>query len=143
VGQGLLADMSSKPSLTRYITHQFNADAQGASPRIVVRSQAKGADLKVAFPEFADKLDLIVIENYELEGAYDSAVQGVDVVIHMASPLASPSSVVDNEVGYLIPARNGILNMLKSASKSPSIKRVVMTASSTAVVDSHNSINVP
>ena len=102
---------------------------------MVVRSQAKGDALKSIFPEYADKIQIAIVENNEAPGAYDSVVQGVDVVVHMASPLPGTAGT-DNEAGYLIPARDGIVNMLKSASKSSSIKRVVMTSSSTAVVDS-------
>ena len=60
----------------------------------------------------------------------------------MASPLPGTAGT-DNEAGYLIPARDGIVNMLKSASKSSSVKRVVMTASSAAVVDSKVPTSVP
>jgi nucleoside-diphosphate-sugar epimerase len=98
--------------------------------------------LKAVFPGYEDKVELAVVENNEAPGAYDSVVQGVDRVVHMASPLPG-SAGTDNEAGYLIPARDGIVNMLKSAKKSASVKRVVMTASSTAVVDSKVPINVP
>lgn len=78
----------------------------------------------------------------EVEGAYDEVVQNVDIVIHMASPLAG-STNKDNETGYLIPAREGILSMLRSAKKAPSVKRVVITSSSTAVRDSSVPASVP
>lgn len=100
-----------------------------------MRSQAKGEAVKALFPSYADKIELAIVENNEAVDAYDAAVQGVDVVVHMASPLPGTAGE-DNETGYLIPARDGIVNMLKSARKSPSVKRVVMTASSAAVIDS-------
>jgi nucleoside-diphosphate-sugar epimerase len=80
---------------------------------------------------------LAIVENIEAPGAYDSAAQGVDVVVHMASPLPGAEGTVgkDNEMGILIPARDGIVNMLKSAKKSSSVKRVVLTSSSAAVMD--------
>ena len=111
-----------------------SSEVQGATVRSVVRSQAKGDALKAVFPSYADKIETAVVENNEAPGAYDSVVQEVDIVVHMASPLPGTAGT-DNEAGYLIPAREGILNMLKSASKAPSVKRVVMTSSSTAVVD--------
>jgi nucleoside-diphosphate-sugar epimerase len=78
----------------------------------------------------------------EVEGAYDEVVQDVDVVVHMASPLAGTGGS-DNEAGYLIPAREGVLSMLRSAKKSPTVKRVVITSSSAAVLDSSVPPNVP
>jgi len=114
----------------------------GTSLRVVVRSQAKGDALKSIFPKYTDKIQIAIVENNEAQGAYDSAVEGVDVVVHMASPLPGTAGT-DNEAGYLIPARDGIVNMLKSASKSSSVKRVVMTASSAAVIDSKVSTSLP
>lgn len=110
---------------------------QGASLRVTVRSAEKGEALRSVFPKYADKIEVAIVENHEALGAYDTVVQGVDVVVHMASPLLGTAGN-DNEKGYLIPARDGILNMLKSASKATSVKRVVMTSSSAAVVDSKN-----
>ena len=115
---------------------------QGSNIRVVVRSQAKGDELKKLFPEHADKIETVVVADNSQEGAYDIVVQGVSKVIHMASPLAGTAGT-DNETGYLIPARDGIVNMLKSVSKSDSVKRVVMTSSSTAVVDPKLPRNVP
>ena len=107
-----------------------------------MRSQAKGEATKALFPSYADKIDFAIVENNEAVGAYDDAVQKVDVVVHMASPLPGTAGK-DNKNGYLIPAREGIVNMLKSATKSPSVKRIVMTASSAAVVDSKVPVNDP
>ena len=98
-----------------------------------MRSTSKGDDLKAGYPSYGDKLDTTVVENMEKPGAFDDAVRGVDVVVHLASPLPKPG--VDNEVNILIPAREGIVNMLKSATKSDTVKRVVMVSSSTAVLD--------
>lgn len=85
------------------------------------------------------------MENNEAPGAYDAAAQGVDIVVHMASPLPGAPGTIgkDNETGILLPARNGIINMLRSAKKSSSVKRVVFTSSSTAVVDPKVPLNEP
>ena len=86
-----------------------------------------------------------MVQNNEAPGAYDTAVQDVDIVVHMASPLpgAEGTAGKDNETAILLPARESIVNMLKSAKKSPSVKRVVFTSSSTAVMDPKVSINDP
>jgi nucleoside-diphosphate-sugar epimerase len=91
--------------------------------------------LKALFPDYASQLTTILVENHEIATAYDEVVQGVDAVIHMASPLPPSKPHVDNEKEILIPARDGAVNMLKSASKSSSVRRVVLTSSSAAVVD--------
>ena len=92
--------------------------------------------------KYADKIQIAIVENNEAPWAYDSSVQDVDIVVHMASPLPGTAGT-DNEAGYLIPARDGIVNMLKSASKSSNVKRIVMTASSAAVVDTKVPNSVP
>jgi nucleoside-diphosphate-sugar epimerase len=92
--------------------------------------------LKALFPDHGSQLTTTIVENHEIATAYDEAVQGVDAVIHMASPLPPLKRQVDNEKEILVPARDGAVNMLKSASKSSSVRRVVLTSSSAAVVDS-------
>jgi len=103
------------------------------SVRAAVRSAEKGEALKRAYPQFSDNLETVVVPDIEKSGAYDDVVQGADIVIHMASPLPRPG--LDNEAGILIPAREGIVNMLKAAKGAPSVQRVVMTSSSVAVMD--------
>lgn len=107
-----------------------------------MRSKAKGKAVKALFPSYAEKIELVIVENNEAAGAFDDAVHGVDVGIHMASPLPGTAGE-DNEAGYLIPARDGIVNMLESAKRSPSVRRVVMTASAAAVIDSKIPVNEP
>ena len=89
--------------------------------------------MKRIFPEYVDQFETVIIERIEAPGAYDNAVQGVDIVVHMASPLVNAG--LDNETGLLIPAREGVVNMLKAAIKAPTVRRVVTTSNSTAVMD--------
>ncbi|KAL0459188.1 UNVERIFIED_CONTAM: Cinnamoyl-CoA reductase 1 [Sesamum latifolium] len=61
------------------------------------------------------------------EGSFDAAVDGCDGVFHTASPFHDPG---DNPQAELIdPALKGTLNVLGSCAKSPTLKRVVLTAS--------------
>lgn len=99
--------------------------------------------MKNLFPDHGSQLTTIIVQNHEIATAYDAAVKGVDTVIHMASPLPPLKRQVDNEKEILIPARDGAVNMLKSASKSSSVRRVVLTSSSAAVVDSGVPRNEP
>lgn len=67
------------------------------------------------------------------EGSYDSVVDGCDGVFHTASPFYH--DVKDPQVELLDPAVKGTLNVLNSCVKFPSIKRVVLTSSMAAVLN--------
>ncbi|CAJ1934030.1 unnamed protein product [Sphenostylis stenocarpa] len=66
------------------------------------------------------------------EGSFDSAVEGCEGVFHTASPVRFV--VKDPQADLIDPAVKGTLNVLKSCAKSPSVKRVVFTSSTAAVV---------
>ncbi|ESW03539.1 hypothetical protein PHAVU_011G022200 [Phaseolus vulgaris] len=66
------------------------------------------------------------------EGSFDSVVDGCDGVFHTASPVRFV--VEDPQADLIDPAVMGTLNVLKSCAKSPSVKRVVFTSSTAAVV---------
>ncbi|KAL2629038.1 hypothetical protein R1flu_013724 [Riccia fluitans] len=61
-------------------------------------------------------------------GAYDEIVQGVDGIFHTASPFFL-KGITDPEGQFLTPAVKGTLNVLQSAAKADSVKRVVLTSS--------------
>ncbi|KAG6556248.1 hypothetical protein Mapa_002189 [Marchantia paleacea] len=67
------------------------------------------------------------------EGAYDEVVVGADGIFHTASPFFM-KNITDPEEQLLSPAVKGTLNVLKSAAKAKSVKRVVLTSSTAAVV---------
>ncbi|KAG9448963.1 hypothetical protein H6P81_008928 [Aristolochia fimbriata] len=72
------------------------------------------------------KADLLV------EGSFDEAVAGADGVFHTASPVLVPYD--DNIQETLIdPCIKGTCNVLKSCSKTSSVKRVVLTSSCSAI----------
>ncbi len=62
---------------------------------------------------------------------WDLAVQGVDYVLHIASPF--PASLPKHEDDLIIPAREGTLHVLRAAAKA-NVKRTVVTSSTGAVV---------
>ncbi|XP_062115502.1 phenylacetaldehyde reductase-like isoform X2 [Humulus lupulus] len=69
------------------------------------------------------------------EGSFDSAINGCDGVFHAASPVLDSSSTVDPQAELIDPAVNGTLNVLRSCAKVPSMKRVVITSSISAVFE--------
>lgn len=78
----------------------------------------------------AGKFELIEVPEMGDPGAFDEAVKGAAGYIQMATPVMEsydPNVAVPNVV-------DGVLNGLKAAASEPSIKRFVMTSSSTAAV---------
>lgn len=90
-----------------------------------MRSQAKAGSLPKS-----DKLELVTVPDIVAPGAYADAVKGVSSIIHVASPYHF--NVSKNEE-LLVPAREGTLNVLRSAAKEASVKRVVITSSFAAM----------
>jgi nucleoside-diphosphate-sugar epimerase len=104
---------------------------QGYSVRAQVRSEAKGKHLKEYFKSYADKIELVVVEDITKDGAFDEAVKGVAGIEHMASPL---NLSTDDPDDYIIPAVQGTLSVLKSALKEGgNVKRIVITSSLAAI----------
>ncbi|WKA05015.1 hypothetical protein VitviT2T_023003 [Vitis vinifera] len=66
------------------------------------------------------------------EGSFNSVVDGCDGVFHTASPVAM--DVINPQAELIDPALKGIINVLRSCAKVPSVKRVVVTSSMTSVV---------
>ncbi len=65
------------------------------------------------------------------EGAFDAAVQGADAVIHMASPFRL--KIADAQTDLIEPAVQGTRNVLQAATRSGSVKKVVLTSSVAAI----------
>ncbi|XP_076883832.1 phenylacetaldehyde reductase-like isoform X3 [Bidens hawaiensis] len=71
--------------------------------------------------------------NLTVDGSFDAAVNGCVCVFHTASPVII-TSVDDPKAELLDPAVKGTLNVLKSAAKVQSLKRVVLTSSIATVM---------
>ncbi|THG00753.1 hypothetical protein TEA_025578 [Camellia sinensis var. sinensis] len=67
-----------------------------------------------------------------VEGSFDPIIDGCEGVFHTASPVHF--SVTDPQVELIDPALKGTVNVLRSCAKVPSIKRVVLTSSTAAVI---------
>jgi nucleoside-diphosphate-sugar epimerase len=101
---------------------------RGFNVRAAIRGNKKADHLRRQFKEHVDKLEFTIVDDVTRPGAFDEAVKGVDAIIHSASPLvpdepgAEPSTLIE-------PAVNGTVGILKSALKSPTVQRVVITSS--------------
>lgn len=62
-----------------------NLLARGFSVRGATRSAQKGEHMKAARPQYASKLDFVVVDDFTRTGVFESAMDGIDAVIHVAS----------------------------------------------------------
>ncbi|WVQ81863.1 hypothetical protein IAT38_003990 [Cryptococcus sp. DSM 104549] len=107
---------------------------EGFNVRGTVRSKSKGDYLANLFIDAKAKFEYAIVGDIAEDGAFDEAVKGVDAVAHMASPYhfdaVEPAELFE-------PAEKGTLGVLKSLKKfNPDCKRVVVTSSVAAIVDS-------
>ncbi|KAJ6592776.1 NAD-P-binding protein [Mycena capillaripes] len=98
------------------------------------RTAAKAADWIAHFPAHKASYQSVVVTDFGALGAFDDAVKGCDIIVHVASPNSNPQSQ-DNEADMLIPAINGTRNLLVSTKLEPRIRRVVFTSTLGAVVE--------
>lgn len=111
-------------------SHVINeALAAGYKVRGTARSEEKAENTKKIFNNHPNYSTAIAAD-FQTDGAFDEAVKGVDAVIHVASDTTfgtDPNKVIT-------PTKAGVLSILKSAAKEPSVKRFVLTSSSAAVL---------
>lgn len=101
----------------------------GYKVRGTARSQEKADKTKEVFKNHPSYSTAIVAD-FSSDGVFDEAMKGVNAVIHVASDTtfsADPNKVIK-------PTVNGVLSILKSAAKESSVKRFVLTSSSTAAL---------
>ncbi|KAI8633441.1 hypothetical protein F5Y19DRAFT_462455 [Xylariaceae sp. FL1651] len=111
---------------------------RGHSVVTTVRSSQKGKLILDAHPNHSrDTLDYVVVEDIARPNAFDKAVVSeppFEAVVHTASPFHFKSQ--DNQKELLEPAVNGTVGLLKAIyENAPSVKRVVITSSSAAILD--------
>jgi len=112
----------------------------GFRVRAAVRSDAKAASI-LARPQIqalnpGDYLSFAVVPDISAPGAMDDAAEGATHIIHIASPLVTGHRVppAEQESYFVRPAVGGTLNMLEAASRSGTVRRVVITSSIVALV---------
>lgn len=66
------------------------------------------------------------------EGSFDDAVMGCEGVFHTATPVCF-GPMADPKAELIDPAVKGVLNVLRSCTKNPMLKKVVLTSSVAAV----------
>lgn len=109
--------------------------------RGTVRSYTKGLYLQNYFKEkgiFEDTFEFVLVEDITNENAFEKCVEGIDLIIHSASPFHYKAQVPDD---LIKPAQEGTINLLKAASRDTcNAKRVVITSSIAAILEPTNEV---
>jgi len=118
----------------KHITLRLLSD--GYEVRASVRNSSKAEEVREAMqahlPDgfgLATKLSFVELD-LEQDAGWDKALQGVDVLIHSASPFPIASPKDENEL--VRPAVEGTLRALRAAHKA-GVKRVILTSSVAAI----------
>ncbi|GAB2846732.1 aldehyde reductase [Actinoallomurus bryophytorum] len=99
---------------------------RGYAVRTTIRTPDRERAVRDAVSSAADPGDRLsfAVADLTSDGGWDAAVDGVDFVLHVASPLGEGG----RDAGELIaPARDGALRVLRAAT-SAGVRRVVMTS---------------
>lgn len=79
-------------------------------------------------------LQAVILPDFTAPDVFDSIVQGVDYIIHCASPIPmGQPTTMDPEHEFIRPAVDATVGLLRSASKAAHVKRVVVTSSCAAI----------
>ncbi|KAI5117773.1 hypothetical protein M0805_003592 [Coniferiporia weirii] len=107
---------------------------RGYSVRGTVRAESKATHLRSLFKNEVESgaLELVIVPDITVPGAFDDAVKGVDAIEHTASPFHFRA---DDPNELIEPAVKGTAGILESARKyaGPQLKRIAVTSSCAAV----------
>lgn len=106
----------------------------GYNIRTTVRSEQAADNVRNTHGKYGSKLSFAIVPDIAAEGAFDEAVKGVDGVIHIASPFFLNANDIEKQI--FTPAVNGTVSLLTAVKRFvPGVKRVVITSSTSAVLD--------
>ncbi|MFJ9536769.1 NAD-dependent epimerase/dehydratase family protein [Streptomyces sp. NPDC101225] len=108
---------------------------RGHRVRTTVRSTAdarKVAPLESLRERFPGQLDLFEADLLA-DGAFDEAMEGCEVVFHVASPFLMPEKIKDGRRDVVEPALAGTRNVVGSVERTPGVRRFVFTSTVGAV----------
>lgn len=104
----------------------------GHDVRTTVRNLARAADVTSVVSSHGGNADAVEVVQADLldDSGWAAAVEGVEYVLHVASPF--PADAPDDPQELIVPARDGALRVLRAA-RDASVSRVVLTSSFAAV----------
>ncbi|EPE09711.1 3-beta hydroxysteroid dehydrogenase [Ophiostoma piceae UAMH 11346] len=127
--------------ITGYIGFQtlIIALERGYAVRGVVRSDKSIATLQsqsrlIAKSQGDGSLEFVVVPNFLDTDGITEAMNGVSVVVHIASPLATQPEDGDYEHGIVAPAVSMVTVILEAAATTPSVRRVIITSSCVTLI---------
>ncbi|KAJ5979539.1 hypothetical protein N7501_002881 [Penicillium viridicatum] len=115
---------------TGFIGSATAIEALKAGYRLRVGVRRKSEKLESVLSEYGEQVEFVTIPDLTEEAAFRGKLDGVDYILHLASPLAHGS----DKDAFFGPAVKGTLAVLKEAAKVPSIKKVVVTSSIAALI---------
>ncbi len=102
----------------------------GAATALAALQAVQVEKLKDIFSDYANKIEFVIVPDITADGAFAKVLNGVDYILHLASPLARSTDPKQ----IFPPAIEGTVGILRDAAKVPSIKKVVITSSIAALV---------
>lgn len=110
---------------------------KGHSVVTTVRSEAKAAPIRAAYPDkTTDELLVVIVPDIAQSDAFDEVVKvpGIEVVLHTASPFHF--NITDPQKDLVDPAVIGTTSILRAIARfAPAVRRVVVTSSFAAIID--------
>jgi nucleoside-diphosphate-sugar epimerase len=114
--------------------HVFRALlTNGYRVRGTIRRESGADFLRKQYPDQTRDMDFIVVPDIQAVGALDAAASDVDYICHVASPYFM--STTDPIKELVEPAVNGTKNVVASALKSKTLKRLTIMSSFASVND--------
>ncbi|KAH6911968.1 hypothetical protein BKA70DRAFT_1534940, partial [Coprinopsis sp. MPI-PUGE-AT-0042] len=108
---------------------------RGNSVCASVQSESKGRLLQQIFHSHGERLEIVVVPDMAVEGAWDEAVRGVQAIEYVAT-VANFSNPNPNPEVFIQPTIRGVLSILESTLKyKNNVKRIVYSSSLVAVAD--------
>ncbi len=113
---------------------------QGYKVRGTIRSLSKESEVRETISRFVQANDRLEILSADLEqdAGWDEAMNGVEYVLHVASPF--PLFEPKHEDELIIPAVQGTLRVLRAAHKAK-VRRVIQVSSNAAISSGHDGEN--
>ncbi|KAJ3551297.1 hypothetical protein NM688_g4785 [Phlebia brevispora] len=105
---------------------------KGYRVRGTVRKFSKAHYVQREFAGFGSSFEVLEVTDISLPGAFDSAIEGVDAVVHVSSPTTLDAKTPEEQY---VPAVNGTLSILRSAVEARTVKRFLyMSTIGTAIM---------
>ncbi|KAB2352366.1 NAD-dependent epimerase/dehydratase family protein [Actinomadura rudentiformis] len=93
---------------------------------------AKVEPLRAMQERFPGRLELFEADLLN-DGAFDQAMQGCEVVFHVASPFLMPEKIKDGRRQLVEPALAGTRNVVASIERTPTVEKLVFTSTVGAI----------